>query len=92
MRHFENVIYHKTLVRCQDAPDGETPTQLHLTRETNGYALIRTEYNQPETILQWWPIGCRDEAIEEAVREAKAEEMAMAEREHLARQIKEKTL
>jgi hypothetical protein len=75
----ENVIYSKLIVPMRESHDGETPTQIELTEEINCFLLWRTGYDG-NVLLNNWDKYSRTEAIEEAVREAKAEFLEHKER------------
>jgi hypothetical protein len=40
----ENVLYEATIVPAAESQDGETPTMLRVTKETNFHALTRESY------------------------------------------------
>lgn len=67
----ENDIYRRTIVPCKDSEDGETPTILWVTKEANGFGIFLTGYNVAwGTLLKWFNIHQRDDAIEYGVNEA----------------------
>ncbi len=63
----ENELYVKTFVVACNATDGETPTQVVVTEEFNGYAVFFRAADEETRLLQWfWRTG-RNKAIEFAV-------------------------
>lgn len=63
----KDVIYRKTLIQARDSEDGEAPTTVTLTRETNGYALILETYSRHPICLAWFTECQREMAVETAV-------------------------
>ena len=62
----KNIIYTAIIVPAKNAPDGETPFQIILTEEANGYAIWESSYEKANIApIQWW--HNRDKAIEAAV-------------------------
>jgi hypothetical protein len=61
-------IYARAVQHRKDSPDGETPTVISVTRENNGYAVWRTDYDG-EKMLEF--VRDRNSAIEQGVEIAK---------------------
>ena len=61
-----NVLYTATIVLAKDSPDGESPHQIVLTQEINGFAIWEWSFDiAADAPLQWH--RNRDAAIEAAV-------------------------
>lgn len=69
----ENLIYRKIIVPASDLADGETPTELTLTKEVNGYLILLSSHSSPcGEVRAWYPCYLRDDAIESAVAHARS--------------------
>jgi hypothetical protein len=63
----KNILFNKTLISRKDSVDGETPFQLCLTEEVNGFAVFTSGYSTGTTLIKFFSEGERDKAIEWAV-------------------------
>jgi hypothetical protein len=82
----ENILYAKTIVEACESADGETPTQIVLTEETNGFAFWRCDYDKDE-LLEFVRYGNHYQMIEKAVllglKEAKAADPLSGEADYM---------
>jgi hypothetical protein len=62
----ENVLYKKTLVYASYSPDGETPTVLYVTRESNGCGIWLYSYDSGLQLLGF-EVNGSDRALERGV-------------------------
>ena len=61
----KNIIYSKTVITARNSEDGETPTQVFVTEENNGYFVWLDSYSTGPKLLGYeWD---RNNAIEKAV-------------------------
>ncbi len=63
----KNEIYRKVLISPSEAPDGETPAMVQLTRERNCYIVWYSDFATAAAPLIVITGSRRDEAIEKAV-------------------------
>lgn len=62
------ILFSATTAPASEAPDGETPEQIHLTEEANGYAIWLCNFWEGETLIEFIPDWkTRSKAIREAV-------------------------
>lgn len=64
----QNAIYTKTIKPGSDAPDGETPTQIILTKEVNCHALWYVSFEEVKMIeaLRLTQSECIEIAVDRA--------------------------
>ena len=73
-----NVLYSATITPAKDSPDGESPHQILLTQEANGFAVWETSFDIAMTQPVEWHLN-RDVAIEAAVLLADDRRVARAQ-------------
>ncbi|MDE2103522.1 MAG: hypothetical protein KGL39_40150 [Patescibacteria group bacterium] len=84
----KNRIYLKTFIGSAHTTDGETPFQLHVTEEINGYGVFTTGHDTGTTLLKWFGEGERDKALEWAILDAPKSTKVQ---ELLAKELREPT-
>ena len=81
----ENTIYRKCVVHSSNSEDGESPTVLYVTQESNGFGVFTTGYdNIYGTLIKWFHSHQKNEAIEFGVNHAEEMMIEQANKKHLA--------
>lgn len=62
----KNIIYGKVIIPITKAEDGETPTAVYVTKETNGYSIFVKAYDLTSyrEFIHFFPLSERTEAVE----------------------------
>lgn len=61
-------IYRSLVVPAHQSPDGESPTLVICTKESNGYAVFLCGHDEGTQLKQYFVSAGRDKAIEAAYR------------------------
>jgi hypothetical protein len=82
-----NILYQTTIVERKDSVDGEMPTILYVTEESNCFAVWINGYDGKE-LLRYFPYSTRYEAINFTVdhrfcTESELRDMALVVREEV---------
>jgi hypothetical protein len=74
-----NILYCATIAPAKESPDGDSPHQIILTQETNGFAVWESSFDiATDAPVQWH--RNRDAAIEAAVLLADERRVTRAQR------------